>query len=107
MQYLWHAIEPEFLRKVRRWSPDRRRGVGSTSVSVASVLAPCTWLTNAPLSSSPYPRPSRAPVLHDPAWPSIRALVIDSRSMAMGPDYGSSLGVLCVCCGLQAGRVAI
>ena len=58
MQNLWHAIEPEFLAEgVASVCQDRRRGAGNTQVSLAAVLAPCVWLTNAPLFPPAYSRP--------------------------------------------------
>ena len=58
MQNLWHAIEPKFLAEgVASVSQDRRRGAGSTQVSLAAVMAPFVWLTN-PL---PSPRPTHGP----------------------------------------------
>ena len=56
-----------------------RFGAGSLYVAQLSLPRPI------------FPRLSRAPMLHNPAWPSIRALVKDPRST--GPDYGSSLGL--------------
>ena len=43
---------------------DWRRGAGSSQVSIAAVLAPCAWLTNAP-SLLLCARPSRALVRHE------------------------------------------
>ena len=58
MQNLWHAIEPKFLAEgVASVSQDRRRGAGSTQVSLAAVMAPFVWLT----SPLPPPRPTHGP----------------------------------------------
>ena len=58
MQILWHAIEPKFLAEgVASVSQDRRRGAGSTQVSLAGVMAPCVWLISPPTP----PRPTHGP----------------------------------------------
>ena len=67
MQNLWHAIEPKFLAEdVASVSQDRRRGAGSTQVSLAAVMAPCVWLTSPPAPPLvPRTAPSRALVFYE------------------------------------------
>ena len=81
MQNLWHAIEPKFLAEgVASVSQDRRRGAGSTQVSLAAVMAPFVWLT----SPLPPPRPTHGP------FPSARLPCARSALLAPPSDAQST-----------------
>ena len=82
MQNLWHAIEPKFLAEgVASVSQDRRRGAGSTQVSLAAVMAPCVWLTSPPAPLSPHARPL-------PERSSSMNSVCTTRPIKRRPSYG-------------------